>query len=100
MLAWWAAGCAVAHAGLDQMPCVADSLAARTLTAEAQVRVRRSQLNDHSRHRRAWAALHAATNPDPLGAAIGALDDAQLALGADAGWLVTAAVGWIDQRLA
>jgi hypothetical protein len=99
VLAWWAAGYAAAHAGFDQMPCVAESLAAQALTAEAQFRVRRSQLAGYSMQLRVWAALHAATNPDPLGAAIGALEEAQLALGTDAHRLVTSAVDWLNQRL-
>lgn len=83
-LAWWAAGAAALHAGLADEPAVTGTLATQALTTEAALQVRRSQLSGFSRHRQVWVALHAATNPDALGAAIGALEAAGHALGPDA----------------
>ncbi|MFD8499455.1 DUF6461 domain-containing protein [Amycolatopsis sp. NPDC059657] len=79
-LAWWAATEAVAHAGLTEDPDFAASLAARALTPAAELRARTSQLGGRGEHYRLWMTLHQATNPDPLAAAIRALDDARYAV--------------------
>lgn len=73
-LAWWIAAFAAAHSELAQHPAVTATLAGRALTAEAEELTRRSQLHEHRMHRWLWMTLHAATNPDPLGAALGSLD--------------------------
>jgi Family of unknown function (DUF6461) len=83
-LAWWAAGEAVAHAGMADHPAVAASTAARVLTPEAELLARESQRTGRGEHHWMWMALHRATDPDPLGAAIGALDAARYALGGGA----------------
>ncbi len=80
-LAWWAAGEAVEHAGLADRPEVAASLTARVLTPEADVQARVSGLGGHGAHHRMWMTLHEATNPDALGAAVGALESARYVLG-------------------
>jgi hypothetical protein len=83
-LAWWAAGEAVAHAGMAGHPAVAASMSARALTPEAELLARESQRTGRGEHHWMWMALHRATNPDPLGAAIGALDAARYAAGGGA----------------
>jgi hypothetical protein len=83
-LAWWAAGEAVAHAGMADHPAVAASVAARALTPEAELLARESQRTGRGEHHWMWMALHRATNPDPLGAAIGTLDAARYAVGGGA----------------
>lgn len=79
-LAWWVADFAAAHSELSEHPAITASLAARALTPEAEVLARRSQLHEHTKHQWTWMTLHAATNPDPLGAAIGTLDKARNAV--------------------
>jgi hypothetical protein len=79
-LAWWAAAEAVRYAGRGDDPDIAASLAARALTEPAHLRARRSQLKG-GEHPSLWLALHRATNPDPLAAAIGALEAAHSAAG-------------------
>ena len=81
-LAWWAAAEAVARADLRNHPAVAASLEARALSAEAQVLARRSGLEGGSHHW-VWMALHEATNPDPLGAALHVIQSAAYVFGAD-----------------
>ena len=73
-LAWWIAAFAAAHSELAEHPAVTATLAARALTAEAEELARRSQLYEQRTHHWLWMTLHAATNPDPLGAAIGSLN--------------------------
>ncbi|MFL6072583.1 MAG: DUF6461 domain-containing protein [Mycobacteriales bacterium] len=82
--AWWAAGEAVAHAGMAGHPAVAATMAARALTPEAELLARESQRTGRGEHHWMWMALHRATNPDPLGAAIGTLDAARYAAGGQA----------------
>jgi hypothetical protein len=87
-LAWWIAAFAAAHSELAQHPAVTATLAARALTAEAEELTRRSQLHEHRMHRWLWMTLHAATNPDPLGAAIGSLDAGRYAVAGHAAELL------------
>ncbi|MEV4628171.1 DUF6461 domain-containing protein [Micromonospora sp. NPDC049523] len=86
-LAWWAASEAARHAGLSEDPDIVASVAARTLTPDAHLRARRSQLDD-GEHRWVWLALHRATNPDPFAAASEALEAARYAAGPYAADLV------------
>lgn len=83
-LAWWAAREAAVHAGLDTHPAVAASLVGRSLTSAADLLARTSGLEGQGEHRQVWMALHEASNPDPLGAAIHAIDAARYAFGPDA----------------
>jgi hypothetical protein len=69
---------ATAHAGLDTSPEVVESLAHRALTPEAEIQVRASGLQG-GRHQHAWMALHAATNPEVLAAAVNTLERARYA---------------------
>jgi hypothetical protein len=89
-LAWWAAAFAVDHSEVCDHPEVVASLAARALTPAAELLARRSGLYG-GRHHWLWMALHNATNPDPLGAAIGALDAARYAVAGNAAELLTQA---------
>ncbi|MEU8796715.1 DUF6461 domain-containing protein [Spirillospora sp. NPDC048819] len=86
-LAWWAAAQAARYAGLGEDPDITASLAARTLTPDAHLRARRSQLSD-GEHPWAWLALHRATNPDPLAAAADTIDAARFAAGPHAANLI------------
>ncbi|WP_433574951.1 DUF6461 domain-containing protein [Nocardia brasiliensis] len=79
-MAWWAVGRTAEHVRLADDPDVVACVETRTLTAEAELRVRRSTVGDRTNYR-FWSALHQATNPDPLAAAIGALDAARYAWG-------------------
>ncbi|TDE22819.1 DUF6461 domain-containing protein [Actinomadura sp. 6K520] len=87
-LAWWAAAEAARYADLDEDPDIVASINARSLTPEAHLRARRSQLGDHE-HRWLWFALHHATNPDPTSAAAGAINAARYAAGPHAANLIT-----------
>lgn len=87
-LAWWAAAQATHYAGLDEDPDITASIAARTLTPEAHLRARRSQLHD-GEHRWAWLALHHATNPDALAAATDTIEAARYTAGPHAATLIT-----------
>jgi hypothetical protein len=89
-LAWWAAAEAARYAGLAEDPDIAASVAARELTPAAVWRARRSQLHD-GEHRSMWLALHRATNPDPVAAAVETLDAARYAAGPHAAELVAEA---------
>jgi hypothetical protein len=80
-LAWWVAAEVAARTGLDARDEVAESLARRTLTPEAELQARATELEGRHQHRQAWLAVHAATNPDPLAAAINTLECARYALG-------------------
>ncbi|WP_218826903.1 DUF6461 domain-containing protein [Actinomadura meyerae] len=86
-LAWWAAAQAAHYAELGDDPDIAASLTARALTPDARLRARRSQLGD-GEHPWVWLALHRATNPDPLAAAVEALEAARYAAGPHAANLV------------
>ncbi|GAA2166439.1 DUF6461 domain-containing protein [Actinomadura napierensis] len=86
-LAWWAAAQAAHYAGLNKDPDIAASIAARTLTPDARLRARHSQLAD-GEHRWVWLALHRATNPDPLAAATETLEAARYAAGPHAANLI------------
>jgi hypothetical protein len=82
-LAWWCASFTAAHAldgELAEDPAVTATLAARALTPEAEILARRSQLFGHAKFHWLWMTLHAATNPDPLAAAIDTLHTARHAL--------------------
>ncbi|UMP07229.1 DUF6461 domain-containing protein [Amycolatopsis sp. EV170708-02-1] len=80
-LAWRAASAVAEHAGVTGDPVIAEVLAERRLSQEAEIAARRSQLRAHREHSWLWQALHQATNPDPLAAAIGALSAARNAAG-------------------
>jgi hypothetical protein len=86
-LAWWVAAEAARYAGVADDPDIAASIAARALTAGAQWRARRSQL-DGGEYPWVWLALHRATNPDPVAAVIEAVDAARFAAGPHAAQLV------------
>lgn len=83
-LAWQAATDAATHAGLTEHPAVEATLTARHLSPAAETLARTTQLGGHTEHHWLWTTLHRATNPDPLAAAIGALDAARYAVGATA----------------
>ncbi len=87
-LAWWAASFAVARSEMSEHPEVTASLAARALTPEAELLGRHSQLYGQGQHHWLWMSLHRATNPDPLAAAIGALDAARYAVAGSAAELL------------
>jgi hypothetical protein len=76
-LAWWAAERVASRTGLADLPAAAATLAAREFTPEADCLARTSGLPHRGEHHQAWLALHAATNPDPLAAAIHTLYAAQ-----------------------
>ncbi|GAB2795761.1 DUF6461 domain-containing protein [Amycolatopsis magusensis] len=78
-LAWWAASTAAEYAGVAADPVIAAVLAERQLSPQAQLWARRSRLRAHRDHAWLWQAIHNATNPDPLAAAIGALSAARYA---------------------
>ncbi|MGF0319826.1 DUF6461 domain-containing protein [Nocardia fluminea] len=80
-MAWWAVRRAAEYSHLADDPDVVDCLAARTLTPEAELRARRSTVGERANFW-FWSAVHHATNPDPLAAAIGTLDAARYAMGA------------------
>lgn len=90
-LAWWAASFTAYHSDLSGHRAVRGSLAARALTAEAEVLARRAELHDHMNHLWLWRTLHAATNPDALGAAVGTLDAARHAVAGHAAELLESA---------
>ncbi|MEU3623739.1 hypothetical protein BS329_14740 [Amycolatopsis coloradensis] len=83
-LAWHAAEAAAEAAGVAEDLVVADTLAHRRLSPEAELLARRSQLHAYREHAWLWQAIHQATNPDPLSAAIRALDASRYAAGASA----------------
>ncbi|MEO3825789.1 hypothetical protein [Actinomadura sp. B10D3] len=78
---------AARYGGLGEDPDITASVAARTLTPDAHLRARRSQLSD-GEHRWVWLALHHATNPDPLAAATDAINAARYAAGSHAANLI------------
>lgn len=78
-LAWWVAAFAAEHSELSQHPAVMATLAARALTPEAET-LARSNVMYGKQHHWLWTTLHAATNPDPLSAAIQALEAARHAV--------------------
>ncbi|KFU81866.1 hypothetical protein SAMN04489729_0255 [Amycolatopsis lurida] len=80
-LAWQAASAVTEHAGVAGDPVIAAVLTERRFGPEAELAARRSQLQDHREHAWLWQALHNATNPDPLAAAIGSLSAARYAAG-------------------
>jgi hypothetical protein len=80
-LAWRAASAVVEHAGVAGDPVIAAVLTERRLSPEAELLARRSQLRAHREHAWVWQALHQATNPDPLAAAINTLSTARPAAG-------------------
>ncbi|MFI5561581.1 DUF6461 domain-containing protein [Amycolatopsis japonica] len=80
-LAWRAASAVVEHAGVAGDPVIAAVLTQRRLSPEGEIAARRSQLQAHREHAWLWQALHNATNPDPLAAAIGSLSAARYAAG-------------------
>ncbi|WP_370366739.1 DUF6461 domain-containing protein [Catenulispora sp. GP43] len=92
--AWWVAAFAVEHSEhsehseLSEHSVLTATLAARSFSPEAEELARRSQLHDHNKHRWLWTTLHQATNPDPLGAAIRALDAARNAVAGHAAELL------------
>ncbi|MFB4317297.1 DUF6461 domain-containing protein [Actinomadura sp. 21ATH] len=86
-VAWWAAAEAARYAGLAEDPDIAASIAARTLTPDAHLRARRSQLSDGD-HQWLWLALHRATNPDPLAAVTDTIEAARYAAGPHAANLI------------
>jgi hypothetical protein len=92
-LAWWAAAEAARYAGLGEDPDIVASVAARTLTPDAHLRARRSQL-DGGEHPWVWLALHRATNPDPVAAVTDTVEAARYAAGPYAANLVADAQAW------
>jgi len=80
-LAWRAASAAAEHAGVAEDPVVAAALAERRLSPEAEHLARRSQLREGREHAWLWQAIHNATNPDALAAAITSLAAARYASG-------------------
>ena len=83
-LAWWVAEQVASRDGLADLPEAAATLAAREFTPEADRLARTSGLPHRGEHHQAWLALHAATNPDPLAAAIRTLYAAQSTRGGGA----------------
>lgn len=79
-MAWWAVRRAAEYVHLAEDPDVMACLETRILTPEAELRVRNSSIGEQTNYW-FWSALHRATNPDPLAAAIGALDAARYAWG-------------------
>lgn len=79
-MAWWAVRRAAEYLHVPDDPDLVACIDAQALTPEAELRVRESSIGDHTNYW-LWSALHQATNPDPLGAAIGALDAARYAWG-------------------
>ncbi|GAA4235113.1 DUF6461 domain-containing protein [Actinomadura meridiana] len=86
-LAWWAAEQAAHYAGLNEDPDITASITVQALTPDAHLRARRSQLDD-GEHQWVWLTLHRATNPDPLAAAIDAIEAARYTAGPHAANLV------------
>ncbi|MFD3748017.1 DUF6461 domain-containing protein [Nocardia sp. NPDC058633] len=86
-MAWWAVGRAAEYVHLADDPDVVASIQARAMTPEAELRARTSLVGDRANYW-LWSALHHATNPDPLAAAIGAIDAARYACGPAAADLV------------
>lgn len=80
-LAWRAASAVVEHAGVAGDPVIAAVLTERRLNPDAELLARRSQLRAYREHAWMWQAIHQATNPDPLAAAIGSLSAARSAAG-------------------
>ncbi|MFI6303090.1 DUF6461 domain-containing protein [Amycolatopsis thailandensis] len=80
-LAWRAATAAAEHAGVAADPVVATALAERRLGPDAEHLARRSQLREGRDHAWLWQAIHNATNPDPLAAAINSLSAVRYAAG-------------------
>ncbi|MFC3454920.1 DUF6461 domain-containing protein [Amycolatopsis speibonae] len=80
-LAWRAASAVAEHTGADGEPVVAATLAERRLGPEAEYLARRSQLRADREHAWLWQAIHNATNPDPLAAAISSLSAMRYAAG-------------------
>jgi uncharacterized protein DUF6461 len=76
-LTWWVAGQLAARTGLAELPEAAATLAARRFTPEAERLARTSQLTNRGGNHEAWLVLHAATNPDPVAAAIHTLHAAR-----------------------
>ncbi|MCA2208117.1 DUF6461 domain-containing protein [Nocardia rosealba] len=79
-MTWWAVRRTAEFAHLADDPDVVASIESRTLTPEAELRARRSLVGDRANFWM-WAAVHQATNPDPLAALIGTLDAARYAWG-------------------
>ncbi|MFI5560738.1 hypothetical protein ACIA2T_15800 [Amycolatopsis japonica] len=80
-LVWRAASAVAEHAGVTGDPVIAEVLMERRLSPDAELAARRSQLQAYREHSWLWQALHNATNPDPLAAAIGAPSAARYAAG-------------------
>ncbi len=83
-LAWYAASMAAEHAGVAGEPAVSATLAERRLTPDAEILARKAQLQAHAGQSWLWQTIHRASNPDPLAAAIGAVDAARYAVGTSA----------------
>jgi hypothetical protein len=82
-LAWAGARAVAERTGLlADEPAAAESLAGRRFTPAAELLARGSTLSD-GRHVVGWRALHHATNPDPLAAALRVLDEVGRVLGED-----------------
>lgn len=80
-LAWRAASAVAEHTCTAEDPVIAAVLAQRRLSPEAEFLARRSQLHADREHAWLWQAIHNATNPDPLAAAINSLSAARYASG-------------------
>ncbi|WP_433654798.1 DUF6461 domain-containing protein [Nocardia sp. CA-128927] len=79
-MAWWAVRRAAEFVHLADDADVVACIETRTLTPEAELRVRKSSVGDQLNYW-FWSALHQATNLDPLAAAVGALDAARYVWG-------------------
>ncbi|MFI6165636.1 DUF6461 domain-containing protein [Nocardia sp. NPDC051052] len=79
-MAWWVVRRTAEYVHLAEDPAVIACIEIRALTPEAELRVRQSSIGDQTNYW-FWSALHQATNPDPLAAAIGAMDGARYAWG-------------------
>jgi hypothetical protein len=80
VLAWRVAQRVVARQGMADDPEVARALTERRLDGEAARRARGAQLRGRSEPHWLWMTVHAATNPNPLAAALGALQAASYAV--------------------
>lgn len=79
-LAWRVARRVVQRLGVAEDPDVARVLTSRQLDEPAARRARSSELGGSAEPRWMWMTLHAATNPNELGAALGALQAAGYAV--------------------
>ncbi|WP_232663416.1 DUF6461 domain-containing protein [Pseudonocardia sp. TRM90224] len=94
-LAWWAAGEAAQQSGMAAHHPVAESLARRGLTTDAERLARESTLEGRGEHHWMWMAFHEASNPDPLAAAMRGLKSAGYVFGTASAEFLARARSWI-----